>query len=153
MFLLLRCRVLKEGWISRSLRLEAAFYLHCLRLRATFARWGSPSFKKNVSGNSVPGSTASLAPRLEIADFTYLRTAEGCLYVAVVIDLFSSMVAGWSTKAEMTAGLVADALMMTIWGRGKPDALLHHSGAAKGITNSSIRLVFPLWRWGERKNI
>lgn len=62
-----------------------------------------------------------------IADFTYIWTAEGWLYVAAVIDLFSRRVVGWSMKAEMTAGLVTDALMMAIWRRGKPDALLHHS--------------------------
>jgi putative transposase len=62
-----------------------------------------------------------------IADFTYVWTAEGWLYVAAVIDLFSRRVVGWSMKAEMTAQLVADALIMAIWRRGKPDALLHHS--------------------------
>jgi putative transposase len=62
-----------------------------------------------------------------IADFTYVWTVEGWLYVAAVIDLFSRRVVGWSMKAEMTAQLVADALMMAIWRRGKPDALLHHS--------------------------
>ena len=62
-----------------------------------------------------------------IADFTYVWTAEGWLYVAAVIDLFSRRVVGWSMKAEMTAQLVTDALVMAIWRRGKPDALLHHS--------------------------
>ena len=62
-----------------------------------------------------------------IADFTYVWTAEGWLYVAAVIDLFSRRVVGWSMKAEMNAQLVADALIMAIWRRGKPDALLYHS--------------------------
>ncbi|MFO1150740.1 MAG: IS3 family transposase [Alsobacter sp.] len=62
-----------------------------------------------------------------IADFTYVWTAEGWLYVAAVIDLFSRRVVGWSMKAEMTAQLVTDALVMAIWRRGRPDALLHHS--------------------------
>jgi putative transposase len=62
-----------------------------------------------------------------VADFTYIWTLEGWLYVAAVIDLFSRRVVGWSMKAEMSATLVADALIMAIWRRGKPDALLHHS--------------------------
>ena len=62
-----------------------------------------------------------------IADFTYLWTAEGWLYVAAVIDLFSRRVVGRSMSATMAAQLVADALMMAIWRRGTPDALLHHS--------------------------
>src|SRR6188768_3276334 len=56
-----------------------------------------------------------------------LDRAEGWLYVAAVIDLFSRRVVGWSMSAGMTAQLVTDALVMAIWRRGKPDALLHHS--------------------------
>ncbi len=49
------------------------------------------------------------------------------LYVAAVVDLFSRRVVGWAMKAEMTAQLVTDALIMAIRRRGKPDSLLHHS--------------------------
>jgi putative transposase len=58
---------------------------------------------------------------------TYIWTTEGWLYVAAVIDLFSRRVVGWSMSAGMTAQLVMDALLMAIWRRGKPDALLHPS--------------------------
>ena len=44
--------------------------------------------------------------------------------MAAVIDLFSRRVVGWSMSATMTAQLVTDALVMAIWRRGKPDALL-----------------------------
>ena len=70
---------------------------------------------------------ASAANRRWIADFTYIWTAEGWLYVAAVIDLFSRRVVGWSMRATMTAELVASALLMAIWRRGRPQALLHHS--------------------------
>jgi putative transposase len=53
------------------------------------------------------------------ADFTRVWTAEGWLYVAVVID--------WSKRASMAAQLVTHALVMAIWWRGRPRALLHHS--------------------------
>jgi transposase InsO family protein len=62
-----------------------------------------------------------------IADFTYIWAAEGWLYVSAVIDLFSRRVVGWSMSAGMTAQLVADALLMAVWRRGKPNELLHHS--------------------------
>lgn len=62
-----------------------------------------------------------------MADFTYLWTAERWLHVAVVIDLFSRRVVGWSMNTNMIAQLVTDALIMAFWRRGKPDALLHHS--------------------------
>ena len=58
---------------------------------------------------------------------TYVRTSEGWLYVAAVLDLFSWRVVGWSREAERDASLVMDALMMAVWRRGKADALLHHS--------------------------
>ena len=69
-----------------------------------------------------------------IADFTYVWAAEGWLYVAVVSDLFSRRVVGWSMGAEMTAQLVTDAPVMAIWRRGKPDALLHRSDRGSQYT-------------------
>ena len=50
-----------------------------------------------------------------IADFTYIWTAEGWLYVSAAIELFSLRVVGWSMSAGMTAQLVADALLMAVW--------------------------------------
>ncbi len=82
--------------------------------------------------------TASRSNQRCIADFTYVWTAEGLLYVAVVIDLFSRRVVGWSMKAQMTAALVTDALVMAIWRRGKPDAL------AANIRASSSRGWWPI---------
>ena len=76
-----------------------------------------------------------------IADFTYIWTAEGWLYVAAVIDLFSRRVVGWSMKAEMNAQLVADALVMAIWRRGKPDALLHHSDQGSQYTSQQFQTL------------
>ncbi len=74
-----------------------------------------------------------------VADFTYLWTAEGWLYVAAVIDLFSRRVVGWSMNANMTAELVTDALIMAIWRRGKPDALLHHSDQGSQYTSEQFQ--------------
>jgi len=77
-----------------------------------------------------------------IADFTYSWTAEGWLYVAAVIDLFSRRVIGWSMNAGMTAQLVADALLMAVWRRGKPGALLHHSDqGSQGTSEQFQRLM------------
>jgi putative transposase len=83
---------------------------------------------------------ASAPNRKWIADFTYVWTAEGWLYVAAVVDFFSL---GWSMSAAMTAQFVTDALVMAIWRRGKPDALLHHSGRGSqgGFKRSSQRAV------------
>lgn len=83
--------------------------------------------------------TATRPNQRWIADFTYVWTAEGWLYVAAVIDLFSRRVVGWSMKAEMTAALVTDALAMAIWRRGKPYALLHHSDQGSQYTSQHFQ--------------
>jgi putative transposase len=59
--------------------------------------------------------------------------------VAVVIDLFLRRVVGWSMSAEMTAQLVTDALVMAIWRRGKPNALLHHSDRGSQYTSEQFQ--------------
>jgi putative transposase len=82
---------------------------------------------------------AAVPNRKWIADFTYIWTAEGWLYVAAVIDLFSRRVVGWSMSPSMTAQLVTDALLMAIWRRGKPDALLHHSDQGSQYTSEQFR--------------
>ena len=92
--------------------------------------------------------TAVFQPnRKWIPDFTYVWMAEGWLYVAAVIDLFSRRVVGWSMKAEMSAQLVTDALLLAIWRRGRPDALLHHSDRGSQYTSEQFqRLMAGRWR-------
>jgi putative transposase len=82
---------------------------------------------------------ASALNRKWIADFTYVWTAEGWLYVAAVIDPFSRHVVGWSMSATMAAQLVTDDLVMAIWRRGKPDALLHHSDRGSQYTSEQFQ--------------
>ena len=59
--------------------------------------------------------------------------------VAVVLDLFSRRAVGWSMQDSMTFQLVADALMMTVWRRGKPVALLRHSDQRSQCTSEHLR--------------
>ena len=73
--------------------------------------------KANVLDRTFKASSANCK---WVVDFTYIWTAEGWLYVAAVVDLFSRRVVGWSMSASMTAQLVTDALLMAIWRRGKP---------------------------------
>ena len=61
-----------------------------------------------------------------VADFTYIPTREGWLYLAVVLDLYSRMVVGWSMQRHMSTELVSDAMTMALW-RRRPTAVLQHS--------------------------
>jgi putative transposase len=90
----------------------------------------------NVLGRQF---TAPAPNQKWVADFTYIWTAEGWLYVAVVLDLFSRRIVGWSMQSTMTAQLVTDALMMAIWRRGRPDALLHHSDRGSQYTSEPFQ--------------
>jgi putative transposase len=93
-----------------------------------------------VAANVLDRVFEAPAPnRKWIADFTYIWTAEGWLYVAAVIDLYSRRVVGWSMSAAMTAQLVTDALVMAIWRRGRPDALLHHSDRGSQYTSEQFQ--------------
>ena len=93
-----------------------------------------------IAENVLDRQFSAEAPNQKwVADFTYIWTAEGWLYVAAVIDLFSRRVVGWSMSATMAAQLVTDALMMAIWRRGKPDALLHHSDQGSQYTSEQFQ--------------
>ena len=93
-----------------------------------------------IAGNVLDREFTADAPnRKWVADFTYIWTAEGWLYVAAVIDLFSRRVVGWSMSDSMTAQLVTDALVMAIWRRGTPDALLHHSDQGSQYTSEQFQ--------------
>ena len=74
-----------------------------------------------------------------VADFTYIWTLQGWLYVAVVLDLFSRRIVGWSMRAAMTADLVADALVIALWRRGQPRDLLHHSDRGTQYTSEQCQ--------------
>lgn len=61
------------------------------------------------------------------ADITYVRTHQGWLYLAVVMDIWSRRIVGWSMSARMTAELADDALKMAIARRRPPEGRVHHS--------------------------
>jgi putative transposase len=62
-----------------------------------------------------------------VSDITYIATDEGWLYLAVVLDLYSRLVVGWSMSERMTATLVCDALRMAVFRRRRPRGVIVHS--------------------------
>lgn len=70
-----------------------------------------------------------------VTDFTYIKTYEGWLFLAVVIDLFSRLVVGWSMKPMMTTELVLDALIMAVWRRSPTNKVLVHSDQGSQYTS------------------
>lgn len=93
-----------------------------------------------IAGNVLDREFQASAPNQKwAADFTYIDTTEGWLFLAVVIDLFSRRVVGWSMQPQMTSQLVMDALTMALWRRGKPKALLHHSDQGSQYTSEDFQ--------------
>jgi putative transposase len=137
--------LLAEGIECGLHRIERLMRAQALRARPRRRR-----LPRDVGGRSAGAFAPNLlardfaapAPnRKWVADFTYLWTAEGWLFVAAVLDLFSRRVVGWSMKANMEAQLVTDALIMAIWRRGKAQALLHHSDRGSQYTSEQCQAL------------
>jgi putative transposase len=104
---------------NRLARLMKALQLRSIRgyKRSPRYRIGRPSL---VSPNQLQRQFTYDAPdQARVTDITYVRTHEGWLYLAVVIDLHSRLVVGWSMQSRMETHLVLNALIMAIW-RRKP---------------------------------
>lgn len=74
-------------------------------------------------------------------DITYIHTQEGWLYLAVVIDLYSRHVVGWSMAEHMRAKLVNDALSMAIWKRKPEKGLIWHTDRGSQYASDSHRAL------------
>ena len=135
--------VLEEGFSCGLHRIERLMRGQALRARPRRRRLPLDTGERQVAGiapNVLDRVFEAAAPNQKwVADFTYIWTAEGWLYVAVVIDLYSRRVVGWSMKADMTAQLVIDALMMALWRRGRPQELLHHSDQGSQYTSDQFQ--------------
>jgi transposase InsO family protein len=121
--------------LSRHLgrgRRQVAQSLRRQGLRAKAAR----KFKATTNSNhSLPVAenllqqdfTAQRPNQVWVGDITYIATDEGWLYLAVVMDLFSRKVVGWSMSDRMTATLVCDALRMALFRRKRPRGVIMHT--------------------------
>ena len=84
--------------------------------------------------------TATRPNQLWVADFTYVATFAGVVYVAFVFDVFSRRIVGWRAATRMTTDLVLDTLEMAIWTRGRGGVgdlagLVHHNDAGSQYTS------------------
>lgn len=107
-----------------------------------------------IAPNVLARDFEATAPnRKWVADLTYVPTAEGWLYLALILDLFSRKFVGWAMSDSMAQDLTLEALHMALGWRDPPDGLVHHSDrgsqyaahdyrrvlAARGVTVSMSR--------------
>ena len=88
---------------------------------------------------------------LWVADFTYVATWGGFVYVAFVIDVFARRIIGWRVARSMRADLVLDALEQAIWSRSGIDGVVHHSD--RGSQYLSIRYSERLAEAGAQPSV
>jgi len=110
---------------TRRLMKEAGVWV---RYRKKYKVTTNSKHKKPLFNNELNRQFTVAAPnRAYVSDITYVWTQEGWLYLAVVLDLYSRKVVGWSMSSRMKADLVCDALNMAIWQRKPERGLIVHS--------------------------
>jgi len=130
-----RCGRKRIARLMRELRLSAQLPRH--RTMTTKSEKGA-RFADNVLQQDFHAEKPNLK---WVTDTTYIWTSEGWLYLAVVLDLFSRMVVGWSMAALQDARLVEQALQMALERRRPQVGLLHHSDRGSTYTSESYRAI------------
>jgi putative transposase len=120
-----QCRGASRGRIERMMRRHGirAIMAPPRRVRTTDSRHDLP-----IAPNLIARDFTAKAPnRVWLADITYIPTAEGWLYLAAVMDLFSRKIVGWAMRDHMQVELASAALMMAIQQQRPQAGLIHHS--------------------------
>lgn len=110
--------------VARLLKLEGLRSQTGYRRRPG-VRGGQPTV---VAPNHLQRQFTTAQPNQSwVTDITYIRTHEGWLYLAIVVDLFSRQVVGWSMGSRIDTTLVLDALLMALWRRRPQHPVTVHS--------------------------
>ena len=123
-------RLKQEGVFAGRHRIANIMRVQGWRAKAAkkFKATTNSNHKLPVAPNLLQQDFSAQQPNQKwVSDITYIWTEEGWLYLAVVMDLYSRMIVGWSMSARMTSSLVIDALQMAIWRRKNPQGVILHS--------------------------
>jgi putative transposase len=110
-------------------------------------RWHPQTTKQRMGARTTPNVlnqefTASRPNEKWVGDMTYIDTAEGWLYLAILLDLYSRRVVGWAMADRMDTELVKHAWEMAVMHRRPPVELLHHSDRGSQYTSEAyLRLL------------
>ena len=119
-----------QGYCVNHKKVEKRMKLLGLKAKQAkkFKATTDSNHKQPVACNLLNQDFSASAPNQKWAgDITYIWTQAGWLYVAVIIDLFSRQVIGWSMSKRINKELVCNALLMALWRRGFPKGVLVHS--------------------------
>jgi transposase InsO family protein len=114
-----------ENTVAKYMRIAG---LKAKKKRRFMPRTTDSNHPHPIAPNRLNRDFSASAPNTKWStDFTYISTAEGWLYLAVVMDLFSRKIVGWNLSDQMKSDLPAEALKMAIQSRRPGENLLHHS--------------------------
>ena len=128
-------RVGRHG-VARLMRLERLRGCPKRRFRVTTQRNPAHPVARNLLKQDF---TAEAPNQRWAADITYVATVQGWLYLAVVMDLYSRRIVGWSMSHWMSRHLVVDALRMALAARRPEGPLIHHSDRGGQYTSDDFR--------------
>lgn len=120
------------------------------RIEAKMKKRFKITTKANPKAKAAPNLlqqnfTAEKPNQRWVADFTYVATGEGWLYVAIILDLFSRKIVGLSMEERMTADLVLKALEQAILHRKPQAGLIHHSDKGSQYTSQDFQSLLTLY--------
>lgn len=110
----------------RIRRVMRRFSMHA-RLKRAFVATTNSNHSKTVYPNHIAGMTLTGSNQVWAADITYIRIDNGFVYLAVIVDLFSRKIVGWSVSKNIDGELTLAALQMAITRRNPPKGVIHHS--------------------------
>ena len=117
----------------------------CCKTKRKFRQTTDSNHDLPIAPNLLKRDFSPAGPnQAYVGDITYIPTQEGWLYLAVVIDLFSRKVVGWSMNERMKASLVNDALLMAIWQRKPAKGLISHTDRGSQYASHSHRDLVKL---------
>jgi putative transposase len=133
----------EHGYTGSLNRVKALMRAHGIRAktRRKFKATTDSNHRQPIAPNLLaePANQPSAPHQAFVSDITYIRTQEGWLYLAAVMDLYSRAIVGWALKPRMSADLVLDALTMA-WFRKRPGAgAIFHSDRGSQYAAKTMR--------------
>lgn len=128
--------IVNKKRISRLMRINNIRAKTKRRFRVTTVQSSKASPSENLVNQNF---TASSQNNIWTGDITYLWTKEGWVYLAVVMDIYSRKIVGWSINSSLSAELVIRALLMAVLHRNPGRGIIFHSDRGSQYTSSKFR--------------
>ena len=132
---------------NRVARLMKAAGIQARSKRAFRPRTTDSNHPNPIAPNRLKREPPATAPNQAwVADITYVWTAEGWVYLAAVMDLFSRKIVGWALSQSLETSLVKEAMQRALASRRPAAGLLHHSDRGSQYASSAFRALLQSWQ-------